>query len=105
VPGSVGDFFWSGAAGTYFWIDPQEKMYAVMMLQMPFIESRTLPAGDARNGVWSFDSLKCDAPGRSKILTLSQNREKSESGTPSVIFLFVFRNILSEAVTPEHLSI
>jgi CubicO group peptidase (beta-lactamase class C family) len=39
VPGSVGDFFWSGAAGTYFWIDPQEKMYAVMMLQMPFIES------------------------------------------------------------------
>jgi CubicO group peptidase (beta-lactamase class C family) len=39
VPGSVGDYFWSGAAGTYFWIDPQEKMYAVMMLQMPFIES------------------------------------------------------------------
>ena len=37
VSGSVGDAFWAGAAGTYFWIDPQEKLYAVMMLQMPFV--------------------------------------------------------------------
>jgi len=39
VSGSVGDAFWAGAAGTYFWIDPQEKMYAVMMLQMPFVQA------------------------------------------------------------------
>ena len=35
VPGSVGEFFWGGATGTYFWIDPQEQMVAVLMLQAP----------------------------------------------------------------------
>ena len=39
VSGSVGDAFWAGGAGTYFWIDPQEKLYAVMMLQMPFVQA------------------------------------------------------------------
>lgn len=39
VSGSVGDYFWAGYAGTYFWVDPQEKLFAVMMLQMPFVES------------------------------------------------------------------
>jgi CubicO group peptidase (beta-lactamase class C family) len=35
VPGSVGEFFWGGATGTYFWIDPQEQMIVVVMLQAP----------------------------------------------------------------------
>jgi CubicO group peptidase (beta-lactamase class C family) len=35
VPGSVGDYFWAGAYGTYFWVDPSEELYAVMMLQGP----------------------------------------------------------------------
>ncbi len=35
VPGSVGEFFWGGATGTYFWIDPQEQMIVVLMLQAP----------------------------------------------------------------------
>jgi CubicO group peptidase (beta-lactamase class C family) len=39
LPGSVGDYFWAGAYGTYFWIDPREKMFAVMMVQMPFPQS------------------------------------------------------------------
>lgn len=33
--GSVGDYSWSGLAGTYFWIDPQEKMLAIWMMQAP----------------------------------------------------------------------
>jgi CubicO group peptidase (beta-lactamase class C family) len=36
VSGSVGDFFWAGIYGTYFWVDPKEKMFAIMMVQMPF---------------------------------------------------------------------
>jgi CubicO group peptidase (beta-lactamase class C family) len=36
LSGSVGNYFWPGAFGTYFWIDPQEKMFAVLMVQMPF---------------------------------------------------------------------
>ena len=35
VPGNVGDYFWGGAYGTYFWIDPKEELYAVLMLQGP----------------------------------------------------------------------
>jgi CubicO group peptidase (beta-lactamase class C family) len=33
--GSVGDYFWGGAYGTYFWIDPKEKLFAVLMMQSP----------------------------------------------------------------------
>jgi CubicO group peptidase (beta-lactamase class C family) len=33
VPGSVGDFFWGGALGTYFWADPRQQLVAVLMLQ------------------------------------------------------------------------
>jgi CubicO group peptidase (beta-lactamase class C family) len=35
IPGSVGDYTWSGVAGTYFWIDPQEKLVAIWMMQAP----------------------------------------------------------------------
>lgn len=35
VPGSVGDYHWSGLAGTYFWIDPAEDLIAVWMMQAP----------------------------------------------------------------------
>src|SRR5450631_4436143 len=34
-PGSVGEFFWSGMAGTFFWIDPKEDLFAVFMMQGP----------------------------------------------------------------------
>jgi CubicO group peptidase (beta-lactamase class C family) len=34
-PGSLGQFFWSGMAGTFFWIDPAEQMFAVLMMQGP----------------------------------------------------------------------
>ena len=35
MPGSVGDYSWGGLAGTQFWIDPQEQLVAVMMIQQP----------------------------------------------------------------------
>ena len=33
APGSVGSYTWSGAWGTYFWVDPAEKLIAVQMIQ------------------------------------------------------------------------
>src|SRR5882724_96021 len=33
--GSVGQFFWSGMGGTFFWIDPAEDLFAVFMMQGP----------------------------------------------------------------------
>ena len=33
VPGSAGDFYWGGYAGTLFWVDPKEQLVAVFMVQ------------------------------------------------------------------------
>ena len=35
VPGSVGSYAWNGLWGTYFWIDPEQRMAAVQMIQVP----------------------------------------------------------------------
>jgi CubicO group peptidase (beta-lactamase class C family) len=34
-PGSIGTYGWSGAAGTAFFVDPQEDMFALIMVQAP----------------------------------------------------------------------
>jgi len=34
TPGSVGEYFWSGAAATNFWIDPEEDLAVVFMTQL-----------------------------------------------------------------------
>jgi CubicO group peptidase (beta-lactamase class C family) len=33
--GSVGEYFWSGVGGTTFWVDPQEDLLVVFMMQSP----------------------------------------------------------------------
>jgi CubicO group peptidase (beta-lactamase class C family) len=35
VPGSAGLYYWGGIAGTTFFVDPVEDMYAMMMIQAP----------------------------------------------------------------------
>lgn len=39
IPGTPGDYTWSGLAGTYFWVDPREELAAVLLMQAP--EQRT----------------------------------------------------------------
>jgi len=41
MPGSDGDYFWGGAASTFFWVDPAEELVAVFMTQL--IPSSTYP--------------------------------------------------------------
>jgi CubicO group peptidase (beta-lactamase class C family) len=41
LPGSVGTYYWTGAFGTTFWIDPREKLIGIMMMQVPL--ARTAP--------------------------------------------------------------
>jgi CubicO group peptidase (beta-lactamase class C family) len=33
--GTVGDYNWGGAGGTYFWVDPKENMFVVYAMQSP----------------------------------------------------------------------
>ena len=35
VAGTVGEYNWGGAGGTYFWVDPREDMLVVFMMQSP----------------------------------------------------------------------
>jgi CubicO group peptidase (beta-lactamase class C family) len=39
--GSVGNYGWGGAANTNFWIDPQEDLIGILMLQ--YMPSDTCP--------------------------------------------------------------
>jgi CubicO group peptidase (beta-lactamase class C family) len=41
-PGSVGEYGWSGAAGTTFWVDPKEQLYAIYMIQANDADTRDL---------------------------------------------------------------
>jgi CubicO group peptidase (beta-lactamase class C family) len=41
-PGSVGEYGWSGAAGTTFWVDPKEQLYAIYMIQANDADTREL---------------------------------------------------------------
>jgi CubicO group peptidase (beta-lactamase class C family) len=38
LPGSIGTFYWTGAWGTTFWVDPAEKLIAIQMIQVPLSE-------------------------------------------------------------------
>ena len=35
TPGSVGDYNWGGAGGTYFWVDPKEDLIVIYGMQAP----------------------------------------------------------------------
>jgi CubicO group peptidase (beta-lactamase class C family) len=41
LPGSVGEYYWGGAASTAFWIDPAEDLVVVFMTQL--LPSSTYP--------------------------------------------------------------
>ena len=42
MPGSVGEYGWSGAAGTDFWVDPREQLFAILMIQANDGDTRTV---------------------------------------------------------------
>ena len=42
--GSEGTYYWGGAAGTSFWIDPTEKMFGVFLIQV--LPPTDIPAGE-----------------------------------------------------------
>jgi CubicO group peptidase (beta-lactamase class C family) len=35
TPGSIGQYFWGGLAGTTFWVDPKEQLFALLLVQAP----------------------------------------------------------------------
>jgi CubicO group peptidase (beta-lactamase class C family) len=36
LPGSIGSFYWQGAFGTSFYVDPKQQLVLILMMQVPF---------------------------------------------------------------------
>jgi CubicO group peptidase (beta-lactamase class C family) len=53
LPGTVGEFFWGGAASTAFWIDPKEDLAVVFMTQVMGSDARLTLRRDLRTLVYS----------------------------------------------------
>ena len=52
LPGTAGEYSWGGAAGTYFFNDPQEKLAVVFMTQVLFAPDRIKLRRDLRSLVY-----------------------------------------------------
>jgi CubicO group peptidase (beta-lactamase class C family) len=53
LPGSLGEYFWGGAAATAFWIDPKEALTVVFMTQVLGSEARLTLRRDLRTLVYA----------------------------------------------------
>jgi CubicO group peptidase (beta-lactamase class C family) len=53
LPGTLGEYFWGGAAATAFWIDPKEELAVVFMTQVIGSEARLTLRRDLRTLVYS----------------------------------------------------
>ena len=53
LPGTVGEYFWGGAASTAFWIDPKEELTVVFMTQVMGTDARLTLRRDLRTLVYS----------------------------------------------------
>jgi len=53
LPGSLGEYFWGGAASTAFWIDPKEALTVVFMTQVMGSPARLTLRRDLRTLVYA----------------------------------------------------
>ena len=53
LPGTLGEYFWGGAASTAFWIDPKEELAVVFMTQVIGTDARLTLRRDLRTLVYS----------------------------------------------------
>jgi CubicO group peptidase (beta-lactamase class C family) len=53
LPGTLGEYFWGGAAATAFWIDPREELTVVFMTQVIGSEARLTLRRDLRTLVYA----------------------------------------------------
>ena len=49
--GNPGEFYWGGYAGTYFWVDPRDRLVVVWMMQAP--DARVAYRATLRSAVYA----------------------------------------------------
>ena len=67
APGSVGDFYWGGASGVYFWVDPEQKLIALSLTAQSEFETKVLYRELARQLVYQaledvYSSTRTESP-------------------------------------------
>ena len=84
APGSVGDFFWAGAGGTYFWVDPAEGLVAVAFTAQPDYETKVRYRQLARTLVYQAltDSRQTTARPGHRIAVAKHMRNQAGDGPP-----------------------
>ena len=63
LPGTLGEYFWGGAASTAFWIDPKEELAVVFMTQVIGSDARLTLRRDLRTLVYSAMTESFDRVG------------------------------------------
>ena len=96
-PGSVGQFFWSGMAGTFFWIDPEEDLFAVFMMQGPG-QREYIRIDAAQPGVRGGGVTRSVIPGRA-----SANRDPYTAPDPDAQLASEVRAIARSATSAARL--
>ena len=79
LPGSLGEYFWGGAAATAFWIDPKEELTVVFMTQVIGSPARLTLRRDLRTLVYS--AMTESFAESEDWAAQSRYRHSTESGT------------------------
>ena len=91
APGSVGDFYWAGAGGTYFWIDPAEKLVVVSLTAQPNFEHKAGYRQLIRGLVYQALVDSRQRLGQAGARTSAHTTEGAEPGVGSMTAGFSFR--------------
>ena len=91
APGSVGDFYWAGAGGTYFWIDPVEKLIVVSLTAQPNFEQKARYRQMVRGLVYQAVVDSRQVLGQAGTRTAAHAAAGTEPGVGAAMAGFSFR--------------
>ncbi len=87
APGSVGEFYWGGASGVYFWIDPEQQLIALSLTAQAKFETKVLYRELSRQLV--YQALDVVNPPRKSTVVTSLHRKRQSVPSPETNFTVV----------------
>ena len=91
APGSVGEFYWAGAGGTYFWVDPVERLIVVSLTAQPNFEHKARYRLMVRSLVYQALIDSRQPLGQAGTRTAGRSAEGAEPGKGTTSAGYSFR--------------